>query len=161
MHVCYYIYYSRFIRVVHDRKRAAYCNLARNVVPYKLYTYEDFDRLLIEGVCIMRRISKQVIAGGVKIGGGAPISVQSMLNVPAHDIEGSVQQAVALERAGCQIIRAAIPDMDAVRLIPALKYIHSSPYLPAMEAAAAAYASPAAGPLRARAACPKAPVYPQ
>lgn len=63
----------------------------------------------------------QVTAGNVKIGGGAEISVQSMLNVPAEDIEGSVKQAVALEKAGCDIIRAAIPNKDAVRLIPALK----------------------------------------
>ena len=44
-----------------------------------------------------------------------------MLNVPAHDIEGSVCQAKALEQAGCDIIRAAVPDMDAVPLIAALK----------------------------------------
>ena len=44
----------------------------------------------------MKRISKQVSAGGVKIGGGAPVTVQSMLNVPSSDIEGSVRQAVAL-----------------------------------------------------------------
>ena len=62
----------------------------------------------------MKRISKQVMAGNVKIGGGAPVTVQSMLNVPSTDIEGSVRQAVALEKAGCQILRAAIPDMDAV-----------------------------------------------
>ncbi|MEE3332807.1 MAG: flavodoxin-dependent (E)-4-hydroxy-3-methylbut-2-enyl-diphosphate synthase [Ruminococcus sp.] len=63
----------------------------------------------------------QVKAGNVKIGGGAEVSIQSMLNVPADDIEGSVKQAVALENAGCEIIRAAIPNMDAVKLIPALK----------------------------------------
>ncbi len=63
----------------------------------------------------------QVSAGGVKIGGGAPVTVQSMLNVPAHDIEGSVNQAKELERAGCQIIRAAIPDMESVKLIDAIK----------------------------------------
>lgn len=63
----------------------------------------------------------QVKAGGLLIGGGAEVSVQSMLNVPSTDIEGSVRQAKELEKAGCQIIRAAIPDMDAVRLIPALK----------------------------------------
>ena len=50
----------------------------------------------------MKRISKQVMAGNVKIGGGAPVTVQSMLNVPSTDIEGSVRQAVALEKAGCQ-----------------------------------------------------------
>lgn len=69
----------------------------------------------------------QVKAGNVLIGGGAPVSVQSMLNVPSTDIEGSVAQAKRLEEAGCQIIRAAIPDMDAVRLIPALKEAISVP----------------------------------
>lgn len=63
----------------------------------------------------------QVTVGNVKVGGGAKISVQSMLNVPADDIENSVKQAVALEKAGCEIIRAAIPDKNAVKLIPALK----------------------------------------
>ena len=69
----------------------------------------------------------QVKAGGVLIGGGAPVSVQSMLNVPSTDIEGSVAQAKRLEQAGCQIIRAAIPDMEAVRLIPAIKEAVSIP----------------------------------
>ncbi len=69
----------------------------------------------------------QVKAGKLTIGGGAPVSIQSMLNVPSTDIEGSVRQAKALEAAGCQVIRAAIPDMDAVRLIPALKEAVSAP----------------------------------
>ena len=68
-----------------------------------------------------RRKSKQVKAGGVAIGGGAPITVQSMLNVPSTDLEGSVAQAVRLEQAGCQILRAAIPNREAVALIPAIK----------------------------------------
>ena len=63
----------------------------------------------------------QVKAGNIKIGGGADVSIQSMLNIPSTDIEGSVNQAKNLEAAGCQIIRAAIPNMDAVKLIPALK----------------------------------------
>lgn len=63
----------------------------------------------------------QVKAGNIKIGGGADVSIQSMLNIPSTDIEGSVNQAKRLEAAGCQIIRAAIPNMDAVKLIPALK----------------------------------------
>ena len=62
----------------------------------------------------------QVKAGNVLIGNGAPVTIQSMLNTRADDIEGSVLQAKRLEEAGCQIIRAAIPDMDAVRLIPAI-----------------------------------------
>ena len=44
-----------------------------------------------------------------------------MLNKPASDIEGSVKQAVELEKAGCEIIRAAVPDMAAVKLIEELK----------------------------------------
>lgn len=52
---------------------------------------------------------------------GKKIYIQSMLNVPASDIEGSIRQAVELEKAGCEIIRAAIPDMAAVKLIPAIK----------------------------------------
>lgn len=63
----------------------------------------------------------QIKAGNVLIGGGAPITVQSMLNVPANDIENSVKQAVELEKAGCQIIRIAVPDMNAVKLIDAIK----------------------------------------
>lgn len=61
----------------------------------------------------------------VKVGGltldGKKIYIQSMLSVPSTDIEGSVKQAVALEKAGCEIVRAAIPDMAAVALIPAIK----------------------------------------
>ena len=69
----------------------------------------------------------QVKAGNVLIGNGAPVTIQSMLNTRADDIEGSVLQAKRLEEAGCQIIRAAIPDMDAVRLIPAIKEAVSIP----------------------------------
>lgn len=69
----------------------------------------------------------QVTAGNVKIGGGADVSIQSMLNIPAEDIEGSVKQAIELEKAGCEIIRAAIPNKDAVKLIPALKKAVSVP----------------------------------
>lgn len=61
----------------------------------------------------------------VKVGGltldGEHIYIQSMLNVPSTDITGSVEQAVRLEQAGCEILRAAIPNMEAVALIPAIK----------------------------------------
>ncbi|WP_101909580.1 flavodoxin-dependent (E)-4-hydroxy-3-methylbut-2-enyl-diphosphate synthase [Marasmitruncus massiliensis] len=66
-------------------------------------------------------MSRTVKVGNRTIGGGAPVTVQSMLNIPAEDLEGSVRQAKALEAAGCEIIRAAVPDLNAVRLIPALK----------------------------------------
>ncbi|MDE6784728.1 MAG: flavodoxin-dependent (E)-4-hydroxy-3-methylbut-2-enyl-diphosphate synthase [Ruminococcus sp.] len=85
----------------------------------------------------------------VKVGNcildGNHIYIQSMLNTPSYDIEGSVRQAVELEKAGCEIIRAAIPDMDAVKLIPAIKKAVSIPlvadihfdYRLALESAAA------------------------
>lgn len=52
---------------------------------------------------------------------GEHIYIQSMLNARSDDIEGSVRQAVELEKAGCEIIRAALPNMSAVKLIPAIK----------------------------------------
>ena len=74
-----------------------------------------------------RRKTNAVNVGGLIIGGDALISIQSMLNTPSYDIEKSVEQAVSLEKAGCDIIRAAIPDMEAVRLIPALKQAVKTP----------------------------------
>ena len=68
-----------------------------------------------------RRQTKTVKVGNILIGSGAEVSVQSMLNIPAHDIEGNVLQALELEKAGCQIIRSAVPDMEAVKTIEALK----------------------------------------
>ncbi|MCH3971986.1 MAG: flavodoxin-dependent (E)-4-hydroxy-3-methylbut-2-enyl-diphosphate synthase [Oscillospiraceae bacterium] len=73
------------------------------------------------------RKSKQVMVGNVAVGGGAPITVQSMLNIPSTDIPDSVQQAVKLQQAGCQILRAAIPDEAAVKLIPVIKSTVSIP----------------------------------
>ncbi len=64
---------------------------------------------------------KQVKVGNVLIGGGADISIQSMLNVVSTDISGNVAQAKQLENAGCEIIRVSVPDMAAVKLIDAIK----------------------------------------
>ena len=69
---------------------------------------------------MQRRKTVPVSLGRLTLG-GERIYIQSMLNVPSTDILGSVAQAVALEEAGCEILRAAIPDKDAVRLIPAIK----------------------------------------
>lgn len=68
-----------------------------------------------------RRISRKIKTGNIYIGGDSIITVQSMLNTPASDIPGSIRQAKELEEAGCDIIRAAVPDKNAVRLISALK----------------------------------------
>jgi (E)-4-hydroxy-3-methylbut-2-enyl-diphosphate synthase len=68
-----------------------------------------------------RRKTRQVFAGNVGIGSESPVSVQSMLNAPSHDIDANIIQALALKNAGCQIIRIAVPDTPAIKLIPALK----------------------------------------
>ena len=65
--------------------------------------------------------SRQILVGGVPVGGGAPISIQSMTNTPTHDVEATVAQIKQLETAGCDIVRVAVPDMDAARAIGAIK----------------------------------------
>ncbi len=72
-------------------------------------------------------MSKKIVdVAGLKLGGGK-IYIQSMLNIPASDVDGNVQQAVQLEKAGCEMIRAAVPTLDDVRLIPAIKSAVSVP----------------------------------
>ena len=65
--------------------------------------------------------TKQVKAGNVAIGGGAPISIQSMLCAHAHDIQGNVTQALALQNAGCDIVRVSVPDIETIKTVEALK----------------------------------------
>ena len=60
-------------------------------------------------------MTKQILVGGVPIGGGAPVSIQSMLNTRTTDVDGSLRQLRALAAAGCQIARLAVPDMDAAK----------------------------------------------
>ncbi len=69
----------------------------------------------------LRQNTRVIHIGNAVIGGGNPIAIQSMLNVPASDIVGSVAQAKQLEAAGCEILRAAIPNMEAIPLIEAIK----------------------------------------
>ena len=68
-----------------------------------------------------RRKSKKIKLGNTFIGGDSPILVQSMLNIPASNIDGSVEQAKELAAAGCQVIRFAIPNEDALNLIEPIK----------------------------------------
>lgn len=76
---------------------------------------------------MVRRTTRGVKVGNLLLGGGAPVTIQSMLNRSAQDVEGSVAQAVALEKAGCEIIRAAVPTVEDVVLIEALKGAVSCP----------------------------------
>ena len=60
-------------------------------------------------------MTKQILVGGVPIGGGAPVVIQSMLNTKTTDVEGSLKQIRQLASAGCQIARLAVPNMEAAR----------------------------------------------
>ena len=60
-----------------------------------------------------RNETKQIMVVGVPVGGGAPVSIQSMLNTRTTDVEGSLRQIRALAAAGCEIARLAVPDMQA------------------------------------------------
>ena len=60
-------------------------------------------------------MTRQISVGGVKIGGGAPVVIQSMLNTKTTDVAGSLAQIQALATAGCQIARLAVPNMEAAR----------------------------------------------
>lgn len=66
-------------------------------------------------------MSKKIKCGNIYIGGGSPVTVQSMLNIEAHDVERSIEQAKALEAAGCDIVRLAVPDIKAVKTIYEVK----------------------------------------
>ena len=69
----------------------------------------------------MRHLKKEVKIGNTAIGGTNPVLVQSMLNVRSSDVAGNVQQAVDLEKAGCQIVRVSVPTLEDVRLVEAIK----------------------------------------
>lgn len=58
-------------------------------------------------------MTRKITVGGVQIGGGAPVSIQSMLNRPNTDVEGCLEQITALKNAGCEIVRLSVLDMEA------------------------------------------------
>ena len=70
-------------------------------------------------------MTKQISVGGVLIGGGAPVSIQSMTNTRTDDVQATLAQIRALATAGCDIIRVAVPDMEAARAVAKIK--ESSP----------------------------------
>ena len=67
-----------------------------------------------------RGYTRRISVGEVAVGGGAPVSVQSMTNTPTHDAAATARQITELARAGCEIVRLAVPDRRAVRALPGL-----------------------------------------
>ena len=66
-------------------------------------------------------MTRKFYVGGVPLGGGAPVSIQSMTNTPTHDVDATLAQIRALAAAGCDIVRVAVPDLEAARAIGTLK----------------------------------------
>ena len=66
-------------------------------------------------------MTRQILVGGVPVGGGAPVTIQSMTNTRTDDVTATVNQILRLEEAGCQIIRVAVPDMAAAKAVGAIK----------------------------------------
>ncbi|MCL7457170.1 flavodoxin-dependent (E)-4-hydroxy-3-methylbut-2-enyl-diphosphate synthase [Micromonospora echinofusca] len=67
-----------------------------------------------------RRVSRQIMVGPVPVGGGAPVSVQSMTTTLTSDVNATLQQIAELTASGCQIVRVAVPSQDDVEALPAI-----------------------------------------
>ena len=78
---------------------------------------------------IKRRQTKAIQVGSVKIGGGAPVSVQSMTIPHPSDVKGTVEQICRLEQAGCELVRVAVPDNEAADALPKIKSQISIPLI--------------------------------
>lgn len=76
---------------------------------------------------ITRKATRQISLGNVLIGGGAPISVQSMLSVPTRSLKAALEQINALERSGCEIIRLAVTGVEDIQALKTLKQSSSVP----------------------------------
>ena len=72
----------------------------------------------------MRKVTRQVMVGNVPIGGGAPISIQSMTNTDTADVKATMAQIERLADAGCQIIRLAVRDMEAATGFAEIKKLY-------------------------------------
>lgn len=76
-----------------------------------------------------RKKTKLIHVGGVPVGGGSPISVQSMTKTNTRNVKSTVRQICVLEKAGCEIIRIAVPDIDAAKALGKIKACVSIPVI--------------------------------
>ncbi len=76
-----------------------------------------------------RKQTREISIGGVRIGGGAPIAVQSMTNTFTHDVAATVAQIHRLEAVGCELVRVAVPDQAAAKAIASIKKQISIPLI--------------------------------
>ena len=78
---------------------------------------------------ISRRKTRQIQVGKVKVGGDAPVSVQSMCSTDTRDAATTIAQIHQLEAAGCEIIRVAVPDDEAAKALPQIKAAMTVPLI--------------------------------
>src|SRR5512136_2705353 len=69
----------------------------------------------------MNKVTRQIKIGNVLIGGGAPCSVQSMCNTDTRDVAATLDQIGKLAKTGCELVRCAVPDMDAAEALGGIK----------------------------------------
>ena len=74
-----------------------------------------------------RRATKPINVGDVKVGGDSPITVQSMTKTDTRDISATARQISELEDAGCEIVRCAVPDMEAAKALKQIKSLANIP----------------------------------
>ena len=78
---------------------------------------------------ITRRKTRQITVGSVKVGGNAPVSVQSMCSTDTRDIAATIAQIQQLEAVGCELIRVAVPDEEAAAALPKIKAAMTVPLI--------------------------------
>jgi len=93
------------------------------VSPHSCYIFkkETFGGNLVLNSSITRKETKPVFLGGVQIGGGAPVVVQSMTCTDTRDVPTTLAQIRALELAGCEVVRVAVPDVEAAAALTEIK----------------------------------------
>ncbi len=85
--------------------------------------------MIVEPFQIKRKKTRQILVGNIPIGGLAPIAIQSMTNTHTQNVESTVAQIRGLEKAGCEIIRVAVPDQEAALAIRSIKKQISIPII--------------------------------
>ena len=66
-------------------------------------------------------MTKQIMVGGVAVGGGAPVTIQSMCNTKTEDAGATIEQILRLEQAGCEIVRVTVPTPEAAEAVETIK----------------------------------------
>jgi (E)-4-hydroxy-3-methylbut-2-enyl-diphosphate synthase len=105
-------------------------NLNEQSVIYMVFGKKSlFQKLSFMPFLIKRKKTRQIKIGNVKVGGTAPVVVQSMTNTFTQDIANTVSQILRLEKAGCEIVRVAVPDLEAAKAISSIKQGISIPII--------------------------------